>query len=181
MFDIEPGLIIWEIVTFTFLSFVLRLYVWRPLTEALKRREEGIREAMEQAGEARAQAVKLLEEARTGLINTEPRFQAILREAKERTDMLNRAVGEEAQKKAEIILAQNVESIQRHKDRAIQSLQQEIGLLVVQGAELIIDQTLTKTKHQQLITRIIDSMLVDGQSSVPIGTGVKDSVNAERE
>ena len=43
MLEVNPGLIVWTIITFVLLLLVLRKFAWGPLIESLERREEHIR------------------------------------------------------------------------------------------------------------------------------------------
>jgi len=61
MFDINPGLIVWTIITFIAALVILRAYAWKPLLASLTAREERIRTQIAQAEHARREAERLLE------------------------------------------------------------------------------------------------------------------------
>lgn len=52
MFDINPGLILWTILTFVIVVLILRAVAWKPLLAALNAREEQIRSSIQHAEEA---------------------------------------------------------------------------------------------------------------------------------
>ena len=60
---IEPGLFIWTIITFLVLLAVLAKFVWKPLIEALNRREEKIRKSLEDADKAQDRMEQIQKEA----------------------------------------------------------------------------------------------------------------------
>ena len=62
MLEINPGLILWTIMTFVIVLVILRLTAWKPLLAALTAREEKIRNSLLQAEEAQKQAQRLLDE-----------------------------------------------------------------------------------------------------------------------
>ena len=64
MFEINPGLFLWTILTFLVVLAILRWAAWKPLVGALAAREEKIRGALDQAEQARHQAQTLLDEHR---------------------------------------------------------------------------------------------------------------------
>ena len=49
----DPGLFIWTILTFLVLVALLARFAWRPLLDALERRQETIARALEDAQRAR--------------------------------------------------------------------------------------------------------------------------------
>ena len=49
----EPGLIIWTVVTFLLLVFLLGKFAWKPIMAVLKERESTIRQALDEAKQAR--------------------------------------------------------------------------------------------------------------------------------
>ena len=49
----DPGLYIWTIVTFLVLVALLGKFAWRPLLDALDRRQEAIRKSLDEARQAK--------------------------------------------------------------------------------------------------------------------------------
>ena len=62
MLDINPGLILWTIITFVILLFVLGKVAWKPLVNALQTREQSIRDALLKAEEAKKESERMLAE-----------------------------------------------------------------------------------------------------------------------
>ena len=52
MLEINPGLMIWTIMTFVVVLTILRFTAWKPLVGALTAREDKIRTSLNQAEEA---------------------------------------------------------------------------------------------------------------------------------
>ena len=82
MFEINPGLIIWTIVTFICLAIVLAKFAWKPMLKALSDREEKIRSALEEADHARAEAAELVKQNQKNLARAEEDYQKMIREGK---------------------------------------------------------------------------------------------------
>ena len=55
----DPGLYIWTIATFLLLVALLAKFAWRPLLEALERRQESIRKSLDDAQKARQELERL--------------------------------------------------------------------------------------------------------------------------
>ena len=62
MLEINPGLMVWTIITFIVLLFVLKKLAWKPLLQSLQSREEKIRESSQQAEHARLETQRLIAE-----------------------------------------------------------------------------------------------------------------------
>jgi F-type H+-transporting ATPase subunit b len=67
----DPGLYIWTIVTFLILVALLGKYAWRPLLDALERRQDAIRKSLDEARQAKqdlervhAESAKIIAQAR---------------------------------------------------------------------------------------------------------------------
>ena len=59
LLDVNPGLMIWTVVTFIVLLFILKKVAWKPILSALDKRENDIKEALEQAEKAKDEAKKI--------------------------------------------------------------------------------------------------------------------------
>ena len=55
----DPGLYIWTIVTFLVLVAALAKFAWRPLLEALERRQDAIRKSLDDAQKAKQELERL--------------------------------------------------------------------------------------------------------------------------
>ena len=56
LLNVEPGLIIWTVITFVLLLIVLRKVAWGPILIALEQREHTIRNSLEEAQRARQES-----------------------------------------------------------------------------------------------------------------------------
>ena len=79
-FDIitpDPGLFIWTVLVFLILLWLLNKFAFGPIKDALKKREEGIADALHQAQKAREEMAnmkadneKILKHAKKQMLNT---------------------------------------------------------------------------------------------------------------
>ena len=83
MLTIEPGLLIWTIITFVILLAVLGKLAWKPLLGALEQRETTIRESLEKAEQARLEAEELMAQNRQILAEANRQANRILAQAQE--------------------------------------------------------------------------------------------------
>src|SRR5208283_2674517 len=88
MLDPNPGLILWTIVTFLVVAFLLKKFAWKPLIQSLQQREDGIRQSVERAEQAKLEAEQLLEENRKQLARAEQEGHRILNETRSLAEKL---------------------------------------------------------------------------------------------
>ena len=65
--EVRPGLIFWTIVTFVLVLLVLRAKAWGPILSLVEEREKQISSSIESAKRERAEAEKLLDEAKKAI------------------------------------------------------------------------------------------------------------------
>jgi F-type H+-transporting ATPase subunit b len=82
MFQAEPGLMIWTAISFIILLVLLWKVTYKPITKALKNREDSIRDSLEEAKKTRETAESLLEDYKKQLAQAREEAQKILAEGK---------------------------------------------------------------------------------------------------
>jgi F-type H+-transporting ATPase subunit b len=155
MLDINPGLILWTIITFIIVLAILRFTAWKPLLEALAAREEKIRTALRQAEEAQAHAEKLLEENRRQLAQAEEHSQRMIREGRDMAERLKSEILEKAQATSRKMVDSAKEEIQREKEQALTQLRSEVADLAIAAAGKLLDANLDTPKQRQLVDAAI--------------------------
>lgn len=155
MLDLNPGLIIWTIITFLVAMLILRRYAWKPLLGALAAREEKIRSQLEQAERAQTEAQRLLEEHRRELAAAEEQSQRIIREGRSLADQLKADILEKADASARTMIDQAKGEIQREKDSALEHLRAEVADLAIMAAGKILDANLDTPKQRKLVDAVI--------------------------
>ncbi len=154
--DFSFGLFFWQIAILVVLILLLKKFAWGPILNSLNSREEGIKDALESAEKARVEMQnlkadndKLLHEART-------ERDAILKEAREMKEKVIADASEEAQKKADKIVAQAKESIELEKQAAMNELKNQVANLSIEIAEKVVRKELSNKKEQhQMIEKMI--------------------------
>ncbi len=155
MLELNPGLIIWTIVSFIVLVAVLGKYAWKPMLKALGEREDKIRSALEQADKARAEAAELLKKNEESMARAEEEYQKMMRESRAMADKVKEEILGKARVQAQQELQNATEEIRRNLDSARQQLRTEVADLAIKAAEKILDESLDAQKQK----KIVDSFL----------------------
>jgi F-type H+-transporting ATPase subunit b len=158
MFDINPGLIVWTILTFLIVLLILRATAWKPLLGALAAREEKIRASLQQAEEARQHALRLLDENKRQLAQAEEQAQRLMKEGREMGERLKAEIVDRAHTSSQQMIVQAKEAIQREKETALMQLRTEVADLAIIAAGKIIDANLDTPKQRELVDGVIKGL-----------------------
>ncbi|MFQ6676354.1 MAG: F0F1 ATP synthase subunit B [Fidelibacterota bacterium] len=153
---LEPGLFIWSIITFLVLLAALARFVWKPLTEALERREKRIRESLEDARKARQEAQRISREYDRMIARARKEAQAIVKEGKTTGEKLKQEMVARAREESERIRVDAQKQIEAEKEKAIAGIKQEVVNLSLLVASKIIGKNLTRKDNLSLIRESLE-------------------------
>lgn len=158
MLDINPGLILWTVITFVIVLMILRFTAWKPLLAALTAREEKIRSSLEQAERAQKEAERLLEENKRQRAQAEEQSQRLMREGRAMGEKLKTEILEKANASSRLMVEQAKDEIQREKESALVHLRAEVSELAIAAAGKILDANLDTPAQRRLVDTAIDEL-----------------------
>jgi F-type H+-transporting ATPase subunit b len=158
MLEINPGLIIWTIITFVIVVAVLRGTAWKPILKALNDREEKIRSSLEHAEKAHQDAQRILEENKRQLAAAEEQAARIIKEGRDLGDKLKSEILEKAEAAARQTVEQAKGEIQREKEAALTQLRGEVSDLAIAAAGKILDANLDTAQQRRLVDAAIKEL-----------------------
>jgi F-type H+-transporting ATPase subunit b len=150
------GLIFWTAITFIFLLLILKKFAWKPILGAVSDREEGIKDALASAENARKEMENLTADNERILKEARAEREILLKEAREiKIKMIEDAKGE-AQTQANKMIEQAQAAIESEKKAAMAELKNHVAELAVDIAEKVVREELSN-KDKQL--KLVESML----------------------
>ena len=105
IFDIDPGLFIWSVITFLILLAALYKYAFNPLMKLQKARQDDIHQSIVSAEQLRNEAQELLANYKRQMAEARQESEAILDRARKLGEASKAEVLEEARVQAETTLA----------------------------------------------------------------------------
>jgi F-type H+-transporting ATPase subunit b len=156
MLSIEPGLLIWTIITFVILLVVLRKVAWRPLLSALEERENTIRNSLDEAQRARQESEQLLAENRRILANANRESARILEQGREEAERLRTSITEQAHMESQRIIDEARREITRERQLAVQEVKRVAADLALAAAGKLLHTVVTDEDHRRLVTEFLD-------------------------
>jgi F-type H+-transporting ATPase subunit b len=158
MLDINPGLIIWTLITFVLLILLLSKLAWKPLLGALQAREQGIADALSQADEARKESERVLNENKAALAKANEETARLIAEGRIMAEQVKNDIIAKANENAKSLIAQAKDEINREKEAALIQLRSEVADLAIAVAEKIVDETLDGAKQKKFVDKVLQQM-----------------------
>ena len=148
---VHPFWVLVSVVNFLVLLYVLRAFLWGPITRTLDSRATKIREGLQMAEEAKAERLRmqseverLLGEARREAATNAERITAAATAAA--NDIREQARGD-----AERIREKGKADAQALHDQALTQLRSEVASMVVLATSRLLGREIDAAKHRQLI------------------------------
>ncbi len=151
MFKFEPGLIIWTLVSFFILLILLKKVAFPPILKGMKKREETIKQQLEEAQKTKKEAQDLLEDYKRQLAEARSEAQKIINEGKSLGENMRKEIVQKAQEESNQIVKRAQEEIELQKQKAILELQEKIADLSIMAATKIINKSLNTEDNRRLV------------------------------
>ncbi len=145
-----------QIVNFAILFALLYLVAHKPILRMLDERARKIKESVEQAEFIKEQAARAGEETKRRIEAASKEGQAIIARAVRTGEEVRQQRQQEARQEAESLLARARSEIQRERDEAIGELRREFADLTILAAEKVIERSLDRESHRQLIDKVLE-------------------------
>jgi F-type H+-transporting ATPase subunit b len=164
-FDIitpDPGLFIWTVFVFLIVLWVLNKYAFGPIKNGLKKREEGIAEALNQAQQARNEMANLKSDNEKILNEAREERSRMLREAKEAKEQLITEAREKANTEYNRIVDEAKNAINNQKMAALIEIKNQVGTMVLEVSEKVLRRELdNKSDQENYIKKLVDEIKVN--------------------
>ncbi len=145
-----------QVVNVVILLVVLYFVAYKPVMRMLDERSKRIKDSMEEADAIKEQVALTEKEVKKQLA-------AASKEGRERIDQSVKA-GEQikekarqgARQEAEALITRARNEIKQERDEAISELRKEVADITIAAAEKVIDRSLDKKAHRDLIDKVLE-------------------------
>ena len=148
---VRIDLAIWTLVVFLLLLFILTKYAWGPMLEALKKREENVRAAIEEALRAREEAQRLREQLQKELNSAHEKVREILDEGRRDAQRLTEEMIAKARSEIQTERDRLRREIETARDQALHELWKQAAQLATLISAKAVRRHLTEDDHRQLV------------------------------
>ena len=156
--DFSFGLFIWQIVIFVGLILLLKKFAWKPILDAVNDREEGIKNALLSAENARKEMQNLQADNQRILQEARLERDNMLKDAREMKEKMVTDAKNEAQVQGLKMIEQAKAAIEGEKNAAMAELKLQVSTLSLSIAEKLLKDELSNKEAQ---TKLVEKMLGD--------------------
>ncbi|WP_291141874.1 F0F1 ATP synthase subunit B [Flavobacterium sp. UBA7680] len=154
----EFGLFFWQILIFVGLIFLLKKFAWKPILDAVNDREQGIKDALLSAENARQEMQNLQADNQRILNEARAERDAMLKEAREMKEKMIADSKNEAQTQGQKMIEQAKAAIESEKNAAMAELKSQVSTLSLSIAEKLLKEELSNKESQ---AKLVEKMLGD--------------------
>ncbi|MBN8640987.1 MAG: F0F1 ATP synthase subunit B [Flavobacteriales bacterium] len=158
--DFSLGLFFWQSLIFIGLILLLKKFAWKPILDAVNEREEGIKNALLSAENAKKEMQNLKSDNEKLLADARAERDAMLKDAKEMKDKLVSDAKVQAQAEGEKMIAQAKAAIESEKNAVMAELKNQVSTLSLEIAEKVLRDELSNKESQ---TKLVEKMLGDAK------------------
>ncbi|MFE3872296.1 F0F1 ATP synthase subunit B [Flavobacterium sp. ZS1P70] len=154
----ELGLFVWQVLIFVGLIFLLKKFAWKPILDAVNDREEGIKNALLSAENARKEMQNLQADNQRILQEARLERDNMLKDAREMKEKMVADAKNEAQAQGLKMIEQAKLAIEGEKNAAMAELKLQVSTLSLSIAEKLLKDELSNKEAQ---TKLVEKMLGD--------------------
>lgn len=155
----DPGLIFWTLLIFVIVWTLLGRFAFRPIQKALKKREDDIQAALDEAKAARMEMANLRSENEKLLAKAQEERAKILKEAKEAKESIIKEAHDKAKSEYQKIVNNAKQEIENQKMAAMTDLKNQVGTIAIQIAEKVLRRQLEGSSEQEkYVNELVDDI-----------------------
>jgi F-type H+-transporting ATPase subunit b len=159
------GFLLVQIISFFIILLTLKVWVYQPLLNALKKRRETIEKGLEDArvaAEARENAEK---EASSILAEAQASAAHIIRESKEKAEVTARDVKADAEVDITKLRKDALDEIERERERVLGEIRNNVASLAIAAAQKLVGEALDEKRQHELVAEFF-SGIKDGKIKI---------------
>ncbi len=153
---IDLSVLLSQLVSFFVLFGLLYLVAYKPLMRMLDERSRRVKESMEQTEYIKEQAALAEKETSKRIGDASKEGQKMIDRAMQAGEEMKLKAKDEAKKEAKMLIGRARVEIERERDDAIGEVRKEFADLTIMAAEKVIDRSLDKKMHRQLIDKVLE-------------------------
>lgn len=155
----EFGLFFWQVLIFVGLILLLKKFAWKPILDAVNEREEGIKNALHSAEQARKDMENLKSDNEKLLAEARAERDSLLKEAREIKEKMINDAKADAQVQGQKMIEQAKAAIESEKNAAMSELKTHVATLSLDIAEKLLKNELSdKSAQVKLVEKMLDDV-----------------------
>jgi F-type H+-transporting ATPase subunit b len=145
-----------QLINVAVLFGLLYLVAYKPIMRMLDERSRRIKDSMEQTEHIKQQAERAEEEAAKRITDASREGEEVIARAMRTGEEVRKEAQAQARQETETLIARARAEIQQERNEAVGELRQEFADLTVMAAEKVIDRSLDKKAHRDIIDKVLE-------------------------
>jgi F-type H+-transporting ATPase subunit b len=158
LLSFNTGFAIWVAISLVLFMFIMYKFALPPIMAALDERENNIRESLEAAEKALAQAEKVGRENEAVLREAELKAQQVRKEAVREAEVIREERLEKSRLEAAKLLDDARATIEQEKKRALAELRKEVTHLAIEASSKILKENMDSDRNRKLVDAFVDDI-----------------------
>jgi F-type H+-transporting ATPase subunit b len=160
-FGVDPILLVAQIINFLIILFLLKKFLYKPVLDMLRKREDDIKNGIKQAEEGRITLEKSLDEGKNILKLAQTQAKKVMDDAKDQASKTALEIEENARTQAEKLLKEAREQIEEDTKKAEQALSKKVVDLSKEMTTKSIGQFFSKKEETNIIAKALKQIEKD--------------------
>jgi F-type H+-transporting ATPase subunit b len=149
---------IWTVICFLISLYVLKRYAFGPIQKLVDERRERIRQALDEADNARGEARRLLDEHRKLIGQAKSEAEEILAETRRVAEANERRMREETEADRQRRIEETRRQVEAETRRALEQIRAEVADLSLIAAEKVTRRSFADEDHRRLIEEAVGEL-----------------------
>jgi F-type H+-transporting ATPase subunit b len=158
LLEASPGLMIWTVVMFFLTLYILKRYVFGPLSATIEKRRAQIEQSIHEAESSRDEAVRLLDEYKTRLAEARKEADEFRDRGRRDGERERASIVTAAEGQRERILADTQQQVDAQSRAALASVRGDVASIALAAAEKVTRKTLSDDDHRRLVEEALQEI-----------------------
>ena len=145
----------WQALNLIILYVLFRRYLYAPLANFMKNRQDNIANSLDQAAKEREEAEKLRKQYEESIASARQEAREIINNANKKSEEIISEGRRAAQEEGQRIIEKAKQDLELEKEKVFKELKDEIALISVRIAERIIETKIDAAAQRQLVDRYL--------------------------
>ncbi len=150
--------LLWQVFNMVVLYLLIRRFLYKPLSNFVRNRQQSIEENINNAAREREEAEKLRRDYEQKIAAARQEAREIVNQAARQRDEIIAQGKRDAKEQGEQLIAKAKEELQLEKEKVFKELKDELAFISVGIAERIIETKIDAAAQKQLVDRYLEEV-----------------------
>ena len=155
MLNINVWDILWTVINLLIFYLLLRKFLFKPVLGMMERREQMIKDDLDNAKKASEEAEQIKAEYEAKLSEAQAEAVKITTTAKQRADKESAEIVEDAKEEAAHLIADAQKTIERDRDAALSAAKEQIAGLAVMAASRVLEKNIDEESNREFAEQLL--------------------------